>query len=245
VDKVNIIYEDKNFLAVDKPSGLVIHSDGRTKEYSLADWIIENYPEVKDVGEPLTLSNGEVIDRPGIVHRLDRETSGVMLVAKNQEYFSYLKKQFQDRKVKKIYKAFVYGNIKNDRGVIDRSIGRSSKDFRLWSAQRGARGKLREAVTNYSVIHKKGNVSFLEIYPQTGRTHQIRVHLKAINHPVICDKLYAPKKDCILEFSRLALHSSSVIFYDMDEKERRFDASLPEDFKDALDVLEKDPKNNA
>jgi len=246
---IKIIYEDENFLAVNKPSGLMVHSDGKSKERTLCDWILKNYPETENVGEPLKLSSGEIIKKPGIVHRLDKETSGVILIAKNQDTFLCLKKQFQERKVKKIYKAFVYGvppvGGKEEKGVIDRAVGRSKKDFRLWSAQRGARGVLRKAITEYKVLKKNSSIklgagkdfSFVEIYPKTGRTHQIRAHFKAINHPIVCDKLYAPKRECALGFNRLALHAFSIEIVLPDGETRKFESELPIEFKKAAGML--------
>lgn len=230
--KIDIIYEDADIVVVNKPAGLVVHSDGKRKEETLADWVLEMYPETKGVGEPLTLSDGVVIDRPGIVHRLDRDTSGVMVIAKNQDTFLALKRQFQDRDVAKTYRAFVYGNVKEDEGVIDRPIARSKKDFRLWSAQRGARGQAREAVTEYTVLTRSKDATLLEVRPKTGRTHQIRVHMKAINHPVVADSLYAPKREAILGFDRLALHAQSLEL-DTSDGRTKFEASLPEDFVEA------------
>ena len=148
--KVGIIFEDKDILVINKPAGLVVHGDGRTKESTLADWILEKYPEMKEVGEPIKTSSGEIIWRPGIVHRLDRYTSGMMVVAKNNKAFLDLKIQFQDHLIEKTYRVFVYGIIKEEDGRIDRPITRSRKDFRLWSAQRGGRGEEREAVEVYT-----------------------------------------------------------------------------------------------
>lgn len=246
---VPILYEDESILVVNKPAGLVVHEDGRTKEPTLVDWILEKYPEMKEVGEPLTLSSGEVIYRPGIVHRLDRETSGVLVIAKTQKAFEYLKKQFQSRETKKTYFAFVYGEIKEEEGTIDRPIARSRKDFRLWSAQRGARGEAREAVTNYAVRLRAKGFSYVEVEPKTGRTHQIRVHFKAINHPVVCDKLYAPKlaqrslgevgRESALGFERLALHARSLEFENLDGKHLKIEAPFPEDFEKALAAMKK------
>lgn len=237
--KIKIIHEDGDFLVVDKPAGLVVHPDGRTNEKTLVDWILNNRPEIKGVGEPLTLTNGKIIERPGIVHRIDRETSGVLVIAKNQKAFLHLKNQFKENTVSKKYNAFVYGEMKEEKGIIERPIGRSSKDFRLWSAGRGAKGKIREAQTEYIVLKKTPEWSFLEISPKTGRTHQIRVHLKAINHPIVCDKLYAPKQDCILGFERAALHAGSVAFRGMNGEELYFEAPLPEDFEKALTFIAK------
>ncbi|HZS43184.1 MAG TPA: RluA family pseudouridine synthase [Candidatus Paceibacterota bacterium] len=238
--EIPLIYEDKNLIILNKPSGLVVHSDGKTKEGSVAEWLLEKYPEIKEVGEPWRTPIGEIIYRPGIVHRLDRETSGVLIVARNQETFFYLKNLFQTRAVSKIYNAFVYGLMKEKDGTIDRPIARSRKDFRLWSAQRWARGQAREAITNYQVLKEKdvkGGVSFLEVRPETGRTHQIRVHLKAINHPVVCDKLYAPKRESLLGFERLALHARSIEFKTETGEVIKAEAPFPPDFERALDLM--------
>jgi 23S rRNA pseudouridine1911/1915/1917 synthase len=234
---IEIIYEDKDVLVISKPAGLVVHSDGKTKEPNLCDWILENYPELKNVGEPLILQNGTEIKRPGIVHRLDRETSGVLIIAKSQESFLNLKQQFKDKEIKKIYKAFVWGEVKNDEGVIERPIGRSSKDFRQWSAQRGARGVLREAITEYRVLKKNKDFSFLEINLKTGRTHQIRVHMKAINYPVVGDKLYAPKREFALGFNRVALHAFSVEFSSLSGEKVKVEVPLPDDFQRGLILI--------
>jgi 23S rRNA pseudouridine1911/1915/1917 synthase len=239
----SIIFENTDFLIVNKPVGLAVHADGRpaqqgrTKEHTLADWLLEKYPEIKDVGEPWTSPEGEVIYRPGIVHRLDKDTSGLMVVAKNQEMFDVLKKQFQNREVKKVYHAFVYGEMKQIKGIVDRPIGRSTKDFRKKSAQRGAKGELRDAITHFKVLNRKDGLSFIEAEPKTGRTHQIRVHMKAINHPIVCDKLYAPNHECKLGFGRTALHARSLSFNDKDGQPVSFEAPYPEDFEKALTLF--------
>ncbi len=235
--EIPILYEDEDFLVIDKPSGLLVHSDGKVKEPTLADWLIEKYPNIRGVGEPWTSPSGETIYRPGIVHRLDRDTSGVLVVAKTENAFTHLKKQFQERLAKKTYRAFVYGVVKNDTGIIDKPIGRSASDFRKWSSEFGARGELREAVTEYKVLERGKEATYLEIYPKTGRTHQIRVHVKSIGHPIVCDKLYAPKQMCLLGFSRTALHAFSLEIMSPSGKPLRFEAPLPEDFVQALEFL--------
>lgn len=238
---IKILYEDNNYVVINKPAGLVVHSDGRTEEASVVDWVLSKYPEIKEVGEPWISPKGESIYRPGIVHRLDRETSGVLVIAKNQKAFEHLKAQFQNRETSKTYSAFVYGEVTMSEGrsesVIDRPIGKSTKDFRKWSAQRGARGELREAITEYKVLERGNGFSFLELHPLTGRTHQIRVHLKAVNFPIIADSLYAPKREKALGFSRLALHSRSLTFKTIDDKTLTIEAPLPEDFEHALAEL--------
>lgn len=257
-----ILKEDKYFLIINKPAGLVVHPDGKTIEPTLCDWIVQNYPKIVGVGEPSKGPNGVLLDRPGIVHRLDRETSGVLVIAKTQESFEFLKKSFQTRNVQKTYNTFVWGLVKEDKGSIDRPIGRSKTDFKKWSAERFARGDLRPATTEYKVLLRKSfiegeekgggeetvklsskdsknskiplNFTFVEAYPKTGRTHQIRVHFKAINHPVVGDALYAPNHPQMLGFKRLALHSRHISFTSLNGKRVEVEAPLPEDFQEAL-----------
>lgn len=243
MDLITILYEDNEVVVIDKPVGLVIHPDGRTKEYTIVDWVREHYPEVVDaqVGEPIVLTNSETIEKPGIVHRIDRETSGVLIIAKTEESFLNLKSQFQARTIKKNYKAFVHGFFKETKGTIDKPIGRSTSDFRKWSAEHGARGELRPSMTEYSVLGQ-GEVdgvklSYLDVFPHTGRTHQIRVHLKSIGHSILGDKLYAPKAPLALGFDRVALHASSIAFRSLKGEEKMVEAPLPEDFRNAVAKL--------
>lgn len=222
--KIEILYEDAGVLAVNKPAGLMVHPDEKSKGPFLTDWLLKKFPETKNVGETW----------PGIVHRLDAGTSGVLIVAKNQSAFLWLKKQFQSRKVLKVYNAFVWGEMKADRGIIDKPIGRSKNDFRQRSAERGKKGKIRDAITHFVVKKKSRGFSFLEIRPRTGRTHQIRVHLKAVGYPVVGDKLYAPKRELALGFNRLALHAASIEFENQAGQKIFVSAPLPEDFQNAL-----------
>lgn len=232
--KIKILYEDVNILAIDKPSGISVHGDGRTKEKTLTDWVLKNYPKMKNVGEPL----GE-IKRPGIVHRLDRDTSGVLLLAKNQKAHEFLKQQFAGREIKKIYSVFVSGFVKEEHRILNIPIGRSPTDFRRWLAGRGARGALRDAVTEYKVLqrleNKKGEkFTYLEVKPKTGRTHQIRVHMKYLNHPVVCDSLYNPTGPCPKELDRLALHAKSIEFKNLKGDTVKVESPLPAQFKKML-----------
>lgn len=234
-----ILYEDEHILVINKPAGVQVHADEDTKGETVSDWFVARCPEAANVGEPFTSRTGVEMHKPGIVHRLDRDTSGVLLLVKDQETFLYIKEQFKERHVVKTYYAFVYGNVKDDHGTIDRPIGRSASDFRLRSAQRGARGTLRPAATEYTVIERAPEYSYLELRPKTGRTHQLRAHLKAINHPIVCDTLYAPKQESALGFSRLALHASALELDIKEGERKRFEAPLPDDFQQALDKMQK------
>ncbi|OHA87945.1 MAG: hypothetical protein A2653_01795 [Candidatus Zambryskibacteria bacterium RIFCSPHIGHO2_01_FULL_43_25] len=238
-DQIRILYETPDWLAINKPAGLVVHSDGRSDEPALTDWILENYPETKDVGEPITLSSGKIINRPGIVHRLDRETSGVMLIAKTKESHAYLKRQFKEKMMEKEYHCFVWGVFADDKreGSIDFKIGRNKRDFRRFAVEKAARGELREARTEYEVLKNNKEFSFVRVMPKTGRTHQIRVHFQAISHPLVCDKLYAPKKPCALGFGRVALHAFAIKFRKVDGSILRIRAPYPPDFSGALETV--------
>ena len=231
---MEILYEDNDVLVLNKPAGILMHTDGSSNGETVADWIEKTYPDSKGVGEKQTLKNDEEVDRSGIVHRLDRDTSGVVILAKTQDAFLFLKEQFQSNSVEKKYHAFVHGVLKEKKGIIDRPIGRSSKQFNRWSAQRGARGTLRDAVTEYSVLEESNGVSYVEVRPRTGRTHQIRVHLKAVNHPIVADSLYAPNHDSLLGFDRQALHASTLSLMLPNGKKNTFEAPLPKDFEMAL-----------
>lgn len=243
--KIKVLYEDSNILAVDKPSGISVHGDGRSMDKTVADWVLKNYPKMKNVGENEIYENKKIkteIKKPGIVHRLDRETSGVLLLAKNQKSFEALKKQFQDREVNKIYLAFVSGFVRNDHGVINKPIGRSPRDFRRHLAGRGARGEMREAITEYKVLKRfisgKDKFTFLEIKPKTGRTHQIRVHLKFLNHPIVCDLLYNPNGSCPKGISRMALHAKSIEVKNFKGKVIKVESPMPKEFKKLVNVAD-------
>jgi len=233
LEKVEIVYENKDIIAVNKPAGLIVHEDGKRQEPSLVHWVLEHYPQIKGVGEPLKLSSGEIIERAGIVHRIDKETSGVVLIAKSQKSYEFLKDLFKSRKVEKTYNTFVYGKVKQSSGEIDLPIGRSKKNFKKRDVGDFLRGQSREALTEYKVIDYKEKASFLEVSPKTGRTHQIRVHLNAIGHPVVADKLYAPNRETILGFQRLALHARSVSFSLPSGVKILIEVPLPEDFESA------------
>lgn len=240
-----VLYEDNDVLVINKPAGLIVHGDGKITDETLGDILAQNYPELLTVGEPLLINEKKIV-RPGIVHRLDKETSGCIIIAKTEESFLNLKNQFQAHTIEKVYHAFTYGSIKNDEGVIDAPIGRSNGDIRKWGVARAARGVIREALTEYKVLRRiglpegvvkgsteEGTYSYIEARPKTGRTHQIRIHMKSINHPIICDSLYAPKRESALGFNRLALHARSISFMGL-SGQVTVEAPFPEDFQKAL-----------
>jgi 23S rRNA pseudouridine1911/1915/1917 synthase len=233
-NKIEKIYEDENIVVINKPAKMLVHADGVSKEATITDWVVENYPESIDVGETGILKNGEVIKRPGIVHRLDFETSGALLICKTQKSHDYFKKQFQDKTIQKEYHALVYGVVKNDEGTIDKPIGRHPTDFRRRLAESSARGEMREAITDYTVIEKRKDASFIHAFPHTGRTHQIRVHMKSLGHPIVCDSLYAPKGAHLFGIERLALHAYKITWTDTNGELKSAIAPYPTDFEQAL-----------
>ncbi len=239
--KIEIVFESPDFLVLNKPAGLSVHGDGISTEKTLADWLMEKYPDLAEVGEPMLSQKGVKILKPGLVHRLDRDTSGVLLVAKNQPTFLFFKDQFQNHQAHKSYRAILYGEIKFKPGesgrTIDVPIGRSPSDPRRRVASLKASGTLREAVTNYRVLKISPDFSYVEAEPKTGRTHQLRVHFKAINHPIVCDHLYAPKLSCPPGLGRQALHAFKLELKLPNGEPGSFNAPLPADFSQTLDSL--------
>lgn len=225
-----ILYEDADIVAVNKPAGLLTHAthvreSDSYNSTSAEEWFKAKYPNV-------------TLERP-YVHRLDRETSGVLVFAKNEGAWAFLRKAFTDREVKKTYLAVVHGVPSEKKGTIDFDIGRSRKDFRLRSAQPKARGTLRAALTRYEVVGEtqldSQKYALLELHPETGRTHQIRVHLKAIHHPVVGDSLYAPKGAPTLGIDRLALHAYTINLPLPSGGRKVISAPAPSDFKRVME----------
>jgi 23S rRNA pseudouridine1911/1915/1917 synthase len=236
---VNIIYLDEDIIVVNKPAGIPVHGGLRVRGKTLVDFLLEEFPEIAKVGDDSTV-------RPGIVHRLDKDTSGVMIVARNQKSFEALKELFKTRKVEKTYLAVVCGKVKERKGVISLSIGRLVKnplkrgivESYAMKPRKFVRGE-REAITEYKVL-KTGNIfSLIELRPKTGRMHQLRVHLKAIGHPVACDKIYGGESVCCPEgVNRQLLHSKSLSFSYPAGRKFYFEADPPEDFSNAIKILD-------
>lgn len=235
---MDILFESNDILVINKPSGMMVHPDGKKDSPTVTDWVVAQYPSIKGVGEPARFDEKE-IDRPGIVHRLDEETSGVLIIAKTAKAFTHLKEQFMNRTVEKEYHAFVWGHFKEASGIVDVPIGRSANDFRRRLAGRGARGELKEARTEWLVAEQFVDIneeqfSFMHLFPKTGRTHQLRVHMKYLQRPIVSDHLYAPTKPDALGFTRVALHARTVTFLDLSGSHVSVTAPYPGDFEQAL-----------
>ena len=231
MDRYQTIFENTNFLIINKPAGLLVHGADHIKEPTLADQLLKKYPKLAKVGEDPC--------RPGIVHRLDKQVSGLMAVAKTQTAFDHLKKQFQDRTIIKIYTALVYGKIEKDEDKINFPIQRSSKGHKMAALPFTTKGKLtkegRQAITEFEIIKKFINYTLLKVKIKTGRTHQIRVHLSAYGHPVVGDNLYSTKKtrekNKKLNLGRIFLTATELSFIDLNEKQQIFKIDLPEELK--------------
>ncbi len=230
---IKIIYEDDDVLVVDKPAGIVVFPEGQTKENTLIDALIEKYPELKNTGEQ---------PRYGIVHRLDKETSGVLLVAKNNESLIFLQKQFKNREVGKKYVCLVEGTIKEDKGEIKTLIARSPKDGRKQKAysENGPHPKsAREAITEYEVLERFKDYTLLEVEIKTGRRHQIRCHFSYLHHPIAGDKLYSFKNSKIPKgLMRQFLHSAYLKIQLPSGEIKEFKSELPEELNNVLKNLQ-------
>ncbi len=228
--KIQIIYETDDFLAMNKPAPLLVHPVPGKKEDNLVEWLLEKHPEVKGVGDRPDV-------RPGIVHRLDRNTSGILIVARNQEFFDYFKKLLKERKVEKTYLALVWGKIEK-KGIVDTPIG-LKPDTTRW-AVKGKLKMVKSALTEYEPIkhcRKDSNdFTLMKLHPKTGRTHQLRVHLASINHSVVGDDMYGRKEDPF-GLGRQFLHASLLEFKTREGERVRLEAPLPSDLRQILENL--------
>lgn len=244
--KIEIIYQDENIIVVNKPAGISVHPVKPDESETLVNWLIYKFPEVENVGEDLL--------RPGIVHRLDKDTSGVIIIAKNQKTFLELKNKFKNREIEKKYWAIVAGSLGKlgmlgnlgrlgKLGVIDKPIARASSYKKQVIAGKKTRTKIRPAVTEFRVVRnfrvtrelgKSGEFSLVEVSPKTGRMHQIRVHMNSIGHPVVGDKIYGSKNSkSKISVPRQLLHAKSINF-NLFGKNFSFEAKLPDDFEQFL-----------
>ena len=223
---LRIVYEDEDLLVVDKPAGMAVHPSPGHSRHTLVHAVLAHCPDLSGIGGVL---------RPGIVHRLDKDTSGLIIVAKHDAAHLSLARQLKERKVEKTYVALVEGRVRPQQGVIDAPIGRHPRHRKRMAVVENGR----DARTRYRVLREVDGRSLVEVQPKTGRTHQIRVHLASIGHPVVGDTLYGKRSDV---FPRQFLHAQRLAFRHPRSGERmELEAPLAEDLQRALAELE-EPK---
>lgn len=229
---LNIVYEDSDVLVVYKPAGMVVHPAPGNYNGTLVNALMHH------CGDELSSINGVI--RPGIVHRIDKDTSGLLMVAKNDKAHNSLSQQLSEHSITRKYRAIVYSNIKEDEGTVDKPIGRDPSN-RLRNAV--TESNSRHAVTHYRVLERFGNFTLIEAQLETGRTHQIRVHMAYLKHPLLGDELYGPVKNknaAKLGAKRQMLHAGVLGFVHPSTGEyMEFESPLPEDFEKILEKLRK------
>jgi 23S rRNA pseudouridine1911/1915/1917 synthase len=233
-----IVFENKEFIIVNKPSGLIVHGAPHIKQPTLADWLVKKFPELKKVGEDKA--------RPGIMHRLDKDVSGLLVIARTNDSFANLKKQFKNREIEKEYTALVYEPVSKDNDKIIFSLKRSAGGHRQAAVPEGYNFKdnfleLREAYTEFRVLKRTINYTLMAVKIMSGRKHQIRVHLFAYGHPLVGDNLYSTKKtreqNRKHNLGRIFLVSSKLSFKDLAGKKQSFSVELPQQLKDFLQTI--------
>lgn len=232
--ELKIIDETKDYLIINKPAGIAMHGADHMKETALADLIILKYPEIKKIGEDPS--------RPGIVHRIDKEVSGLVVVPRTQESFDDLKKQFKERVVKKQYTALVYGKIEKEENTINFPIKRSETGHKMAALPLSMRGKQntagRRAVTELKLAKRFINYTLLKVSIKTGRTHQIRVHMAAFGHPIVGDNLYSTKKTRELNkkinLGRIFLYADELSFTDLGGERKTYKIDMPTELKNFM-----------
>ena len=242
--ELKIIYEDNDVLVIDKPAEIVVYPEKPTREKTLIDFLLERFSDLKNVGQA---------PRYGIVHRLDKDTSGIVLIAKNNEALFFLQKQFKKREIEKKYLALLVGNIKENQGIIETLLGRSPKNRKkqkvYLTGEPGSKEK-REAITEYKVIERFSapggsaaggqDYTLVEIIPKTGRKHQIRCHFSYLQHPIAGDKMYGFKNQpCPKELGRHFLHANYIKVKLPNGEEKEFESNLPEDLKKVVQNINK------
>jgi len=226
--QLKIIKETDDYIVIDKPAGQLVHPTEAREKETLVDLLIKKYPEIQKVGEDLL--------RPGIVHRLDKEVSGLLVVARNQKVFDHFKDQFKARKIKKEYIALVYGKIEKDEGEIEFPIARSRVKGLFAAKPKNGEGRL--AQTSFEVLKRYHNYTLVKLSPSTGRTHQLRVHLKALGHSIVGDQLYKIRKlKEKIKLDRIFLEANYLGFYDLGGEWEEFRLELSSDLKVVLDSL--------
>lgn len=234
IPKIEILFENDDIIVIDKPAGVLAQATVSSKSPSVTDFLKNHYPKICEVGEDEL--------RFGIVHRLDKDTSGVMIAAKNNEALAFLKNQFKERLTQKTYLALVYGTVEPKEGSVDLRIGRSKTNPNMQTVIDSPKKediKSREALTFYKVLENYKGYTLLEVQPKTGRMHQIRVHLKAIGHPIVGDKKYFFKKNTDLKpkMERQFLHAHKLEIFISQGKKMAFNSDLPQDLRLFLDKI--------
>jgi 23S rRNA pseudouridine1911/1915/1917 synthase len=223
---LRILYTDKHIVVIDKASGMIVHPGAGASHGTLAHALLFHFPEMRSIGPE---------ERPGLVHRLDKETSGVMVIARSQQAYFDLKAQFKKREVKKVYLGLAWGKMREPEGIMDWPIGRHIKHGQRMSIKTRTP---RVAETRYRVLREFKDSSLLEIHPLTGRTHQIRVHLSASGHPLIGDARYGSPKSRRVS-RRLFLHAHRLGFHHPDTAAWvEFCAPLPDDLVSLMKSIE-------
>ncbi len=225
---IEVIYEDENIVVVNKPPGIIVYNENnaKTKERCLSTLLLEEFPSLQGVGN----------ERNGAVHRLDKNTSGVLVFAKNNEALFFLQNQLLEKKAKKEYITLVYRNVKKEKGTIRSFITRSPKDRRKQKASYTEKSK-REAVTSFNVIKRFKDYTLLKVKIETGRKHQIRCHLSFIGHPVVGDNLYKFKDNKDPKGVERQLLHARMLKINTPSGERCFKAKIPADFMKVLKSL--------
>lgn len=204
----SIIFENENFLIIDKPSGVVVHPYDHSTEETLLTFLQNHCPSSFAISNEKKLMDGRTISLGGLVHKLDRDTTGVMVIAKNQQTFDAIKQQFISHTTKKKYVALVEGIVLEESFRIEGPLGRNKKDYKQSVNPTNPRGELREAITDVRVLTHNENMTLVELSPTTGRTHQLRAHMAHIGHPILGDKAYGSAIDS----TRIMLHAHTLSF---------------------------------
>jgi len=226
-----IIFENEDFLIIDKPSGLVIHPFDHSTERTLVDFLMEHSPSLFLIQNTKTLQDGRMVNLGGIVHKLDRETSGVMVIAKTASSYVSIKEQFLAHAVKKTYRALVERVLQNENGRIDAPLGRNKKEYKQSANPQNPRGELRSAITDYRVLTRNKTTTYVELSPQTGRTHQLRAHMAYLGHPIVGDVIYGSTQ----ESPRIMLHAQTLSFK-LSDIDYSFEAQTPSCFIEKVSI---------